>query len=427
MDVCAAGSGGKIEGRGGPQRIGDGKHPERRPKIVHQAVSPHPADKPGFCLYLGITDSFSTARPHGCSMANPARTKILVVDDTEVNISILAEFLGPEYDIDTAAGGLQALQRVAAAPPDLILLDVMMPGMDGFEVCRRLKSDDQTADIPIIFITALDDVAAETRGLALGAIDFITKPFNPAVVRARVANHLALREAARLKDDVERIMRHDLKSPLTTVISLPQLLLMDENLSQIQRGMLRRIEDAGYTLMAMVNLSTTLFRMERGSYELRPEDMDLAAVTRKVLAGFAETAAMRQVRLALLPGQQGAVIPFRGEELLCHSMLCNLVGNALDASPAGETVLVKLQTQDHGGVRIDIVNKGQVPAEFMDRFFEKYATSGKDRGTGLGTYSARLIARAHGGDIDMTSDAGVVTVSVRLPGDVRPNGQAGFS
>jgi CheY-like chemotaxis protein len=276
------------------ERIGDGKRPERRPKIVHQAVSPHPADKPGFCLYLGITYSFSTARPHGCSMANPARAKILVVDDTEVNISILAEFLGPEYDIDTAAGGLQALQRVAAAPPDLILLDVMMPGMDGFEVCRRLKSDDQTADIPIIFITALDDVATETRGLALGAIDFITKPFNPAVVRARVANHLALREAARLKEDVERIMRHDLKSPLTTVISLPQLLLMDENLSQIQRGMLRRIEDAGYTLMAMVNLSTTLFRMERGSYELRPEDMDLAAVTGKVLAGFAETAAMRR-------------------------------------------------------------------------------------------------------------------------------------
>jgi two-component system, sensor histidine kinase and response regulator len=78
-------------------------------------------------------------------------------------------------------------------------------------------------------------------------------------------------------------------------------------------------------------------------------------------------------------------------------------------------------------VRIDIVNKGQVPAEFMDRFFEKYATSGKDRGTGLGTYSARLIARAHGGDIDMASVAGVVTVSVRLPGDVRSNGQTGFS
>jgi CheY-like chemotaxis protein len=359
-------------------------------------------------------------------MTNRTRAKILVVDDTEVNIDILAEFLGGEYDIDTAASGPQALQKAATSPPDLILLDVMMPGMDGFEVCAKLKADEQTADIPIIFITALDDVAAETRGLALGAIDFITKPFNPAVVRARVANHLALREAARLKEDVERIMRHDLKSPLTTVVSLPQLLLMDENLNEAQRGMLQRIEDAGYTLMAMINLSTTLFRMERGSYELKPDDMDLAAVTGKVLAGFAETAAMRKVELVMLPGEADAAIPFRGEELLCHSMLCNLVGNALDASAPGGTVRVCLEPQSDGGARIDIVNSGSVPPELRDRFFDKYATFGKKRGTGLGTYSARLIAQAHGGNIDMESGGGLVTLSVRLPGEIRSGDERGF-
>jgi CheY-like chemotaxis protein len=350
-------------------------------------------------------------------MADQKRSKILVVDDAEVNIDILVEFLGGEYDVVTAASGQRALEIAAFAPPDIILLDVVMPGMDGFEVCRRLKSDERTDDIPVIFITALDDVAAETTGLALGAIDFIAKPFNPGVVRARVANHLALREAARLKEDVERIMRHDLKSPLTTVISLPQLLLMDDNLDETQRSMLRRIEDAGYTLMAMINLSTTLFRMERGSYELKPEDMDLAAVTRKVLAGFAETAAMRRIELKLLHGGREAdsALPFRGEELLCHSMLCNLVSNALDASPNGETVLLSLDQQAGSGVRIDILNKGEVPTELDGRFFEKYATAGKTRGSGLGTYSAQLIAQAHGGDISMESGNGRVTVSVRLP------------
>lgn len=348
-------------------------------------------------------------------MEDQKRAKILVVDDAELNIDILVEFLGGEYDVVTAASGQRALEIAAFAPPDIILLDVVMPGMDGFEVCRRLKSDERTADIPIIFITALDDVAAETTGLALGAIDFITKPFNPGVVRARVANHLALREAARLKEDVERIMRHDLKSPLTTVITLPQLLLMDDNLEEAQRSMLRRIEDAGYTLMAMINLSTTLFRMERGSYELKPENMDMAAVTRKVLAGFAETAAMRRIELQMLPGGQEN-IPFQGEELLCHSMLCNLISNALDASPHRETVQVSLNALAEGGVRIDIVNRGQVPPELGDRFFEKYATSGKTHGIGLGTYSARLIARAHGGDISMESGSGLVTVSVWLPG-----------
>jgi CheY-like chemotaxis protein len=342
------------------------------------------------------------------------RAKILVVDDAEVNIDILVEFLGGEYNVDPATDGLQALERVVTEAPDIILLDVIMPGMDGFEVCRRLKADERTAEIPVIFITALDDISSETRGLALGAIDFITKPFNPGVVRARVANHLALREAIRLREDVERIMRHDLKSPLTTVITLPQLLLMDDNIDDAQQSMLRRIEDAGYTLLAMINLSTTLLRMERGSYDLCPEDMDLAAVARKVLAGFVETAAMRRIELKLVPADQDAVVPFRGEELLCHSMLCNLIGNALDASPKGETVQVFLKSED-GGLRVDIVNRGQVPPELEGRFFEKYATCGKTRGTGLGTYSARLIARAHGGDIFMESKNGRVTVSVWLP------------
>jgi two-component system, sensor histidine kinase and response regulator len=289
-----------------------------------------------------------------------------VVDDTEVNIDILAEFLGGEYDIDTATNGPQALQKAATSPPDLILLDVMMPGMDGFEVCARLKADEKTADIPIIFITALDDVAAETRGLALGAIDFITKPFNPAVVRARVANHIALREAARLKEDVERIMRHDLKSPLTTVISLPPA---PAHGREPGRGPARHAAaHRGRGLHAHGHdqpLHHPLSGWSEGATNLQPDDMDLAAVTRKVLAGFAETAAMRKVKLVMLPGEADAAIPFRGEELLCHSMLCNLVGNALDASAPGGTLRVCLEPQSDGGARIDIVNSGSVPPELQ--------------------------------------------------------------
>lgn len=348
-------------------------------------------------------------------MTGMKRARILIADDSEINVLVLREFLEDDYDIITASDGGQALRRIEEDPPDIVLLDIMMPGLDGYQVCERLKGNDRTAEIPVIFITALDDVAAESRGLELGAIDFITKPFNPGIVKARVRNHIALREAARLKEDVERIMRHDLKSPLGTVIILPQLLLMDDNLTDAQRDMLGRIEDAGYTLMAMINLSTTLFRMERGSYELAPEDMDLAAVARKVLAGFSETADMRRIGLKLLVDgrEEDARVPYRGEELLCHSMLANLVGNALDASPHGGTVRVAMESSE--GVRIDIVNAGDVPPRLRERFFEKYATAGKSRGTGLGTYSARLIAMAHGGDIAMACGGGEVTVSVRLP------------
>ncbi len=352
-------------------------------------------------------------------MASNTVGPILVVDDTEANIDILVETLAPDYDVSVALSGADALDSVAEELPELILLDVMMPEMDGYEVCRRLKADERTADIPVIFITALSDATDEAKGLELGAIDYITKPFNPAIVKARVKNHLALREAARLKDDVERIMRHDLKSPLTAVISLPQLVLMDDNLTESQRDMLLRIEDAGYMLLSMINLSTSIFKMERGTYRMTPESMNLAALIRKLFGSVEDTAELRDIRLELLIQGHGATpdesFICEGEELLCYSMFSNLIGNALEASPHNTSIRVALDRTEQGAVSITVINEGEVPEQVRETFFEKYATAGKSRGTGLGTYSARLIANAHGGDICMQSRDGLVQVCVTLP------------
>ncbi|MBF0509160.1 MAG: SpoIIE family protein phosphatase [Deltaproteobacteria bacterium] len=120
---------------------------------------------------------------------------ILAVDDTEINLDLLVETLGDLYEVIVAVNGFDALEIVASAPPDLILLDIMMPGMDGYEVCRRLKADDRSRDIPVIFITAMGESEDETKGLELGAIDYLTKPINPAIVQARVKNHLQLKLA----------------------------------------------------------------------------------------------------------------------------------------------------------------------------------------------------------------------------------------
>ena len=125
----------------------------------------------------------------------PDSNRILIVDDTSENLAILGELLSG-YRRNFALNGVDALAMLRAeAPPDLILLDLMMPGMDGFEVCRILKSDPKLRDIPVIFITAVDDSAAETKGFELGAVDYITKPFNAAVVKARVKTHLDLKAA----------------------------------------------------------------------------------------------------------------------------------------------------------------------------------------------------------------------------------------
>lgn len=129
--------------------------------------------------------------------------KILIVDDVPMNIKVLAEIIkSPDYEILAATDGKTALQLSASEKPDLILLDIMMPNIDGYEVCKRLKFDKQTKNIPIIFVTARGEEDDETRGLELGAVDYITKPINPLIVKARVKNHLELK---RKRDTLETL------------------------------------------------------------------------------------------------------------------------------------------------------------------------------------------------------------------------------
>ncbi|HXU94779.1 MAG TPA: diguanylate cyclase [Gallionella sp.] len=145
------------------------------------------------------------------SHGNDARPRILIVDDERININILNSLLKTDYRIMAATGGEQAIKAAVDGQPDLILLDILMPGMDGHLVCRKLKSNPATRAIPIIFITAMGDVENETMGFALGAVDYISKPFNNAVVKARVGVHLRLK---RQNDMLESLASMD---PLTSV------------------------------------------------------------------------------------------------------------------------------------------------------------------------------------------------------------------
>ncbi|MFP4307741.1 MAG: response regulator [Desulfococcaceae bacterium] len=360
--------------------------------------------------------------------------RILIVDDDPGVLRVLGEILGAEYRRLAARSGERALRIIAAdPPPDLILLDVVMPGMDGYEVCRRLKASSRTRDIPVIFITALANAADERRGLEEGAVDFLSKPINPMVVRARVRTHLALlqarreleaknrelREAACLREDVERMARHDLKSPLNAIIGLPDLIrAAPGELTEKQLKYLETIKASGYRMLNMINASLDLFKMERGIYRFEPGKVDLVSVIGRILHEWRDpdqTAPQPPVDLRLGERPAGAAEPFwvHGEELLCYTMLSNLIGNALEASPKGERATVILENGDRPAVRVR--NRGAVAPEIRDRFFEKYATFGKRRGTGLGTYSARLIAEVHGGEIWLdTSEEGFTTVGVRF-------------
>ena len=159
-------------------------------------------------------------------MADLTNCRILVVDDIESNIDILVDVLGSDYEVSVAMDGETALQTIIEVTPDLILLDIMMPGMDGYEVCKRLKADENTQKIPIIFLTAMTEERDEARGLALGVADYVTKPFSPALIRARVRNQLELKL---YRDHLEElVMERTRELALTQEVTIDGLAVLAE-------------------------------------------------------------------------------------------------------------------------------------------------------------------------------------------------------
>ena len=146
-------------------------------------------------------------------MSDLSNLRLLVVDDIESNIDILVDMLGDDYRVSVAMDGESALEDIKESPPDLILLDIIMPGIDGYEVCKRLKSDKETRDIPVIFLTSLSEESNEAKGLALGAVDYITKPFSSELVKSRVHNHLELKQ---YRDHLEELDRKRTQQLLLT-------------------------------------------------------------------------------------------------------------------------------------------------------------------------------------------------------------------
>ena len=227
------------------------------------------------------------------------------------------------------------------------------------------------------------------------------------------------KELEQLREDVERLMRHDLKSPLNGVIGLPQIMLDDENLTPQQVERLTLIQETGYRMLNHINLSLDLYKMETGAFEYEPGLVESAGLLKRLLHDLGLKAGNKGVKLEALvkgaPSDKAESILFQADEPLCYTMLANLLDNAVDASPMGERITLRLE-EEPDAVAFSVHNVGPVPKAIRDTFFGKYATHGKTKGTGLGTYSAKLIAEAQGGSIRMeTSRQEGTTVTIRLP------------
>ncbi len=358
---------------------------------------------------------------------------ILIVDDIPDNVEILGEILSPEYLIKFALNGQKALQLAQVSPiPDLILLDIMMPEMNGYDVCLALRKNPVTEKIPVIFVTAKNEDYDEVKGFEVGAVDYLTKPVSPIVVRARIKTHLQLQgamltlekqkgileENIRLREDVERITRHDLKSPLTAFINIPKMLMRDKNQTPDQVELLEILSKSGLRMLEMVNRSLDLYKMEKNQYIPNKVPGDVAKLVRQIFSELEVLASTNEIPVSLFingnkAGDESNFI-IQGEESLFFSMLSNLIKNALEASPPGKEVRADFSFA--GKYLIEIKNQGEIPAAIRDRFLDRYVTFGKQGGTGRGVYSARLMARTLCGDLRFRSDPENGTViSVELP------------
>jgi len=360
----------------------------------------------------------------------PARRTILMVDDTEDNLLLLSALFKDEYRVRIAQSGEKALTLCQSDnPPDLVLLDIMMPGMDGFEVARRMREHPVSEMIPVIFVTAMSDEGTRVRGLELGAVDFVTKPINPDILKLRVHNFMryvelhkqlqadydGMLELAHLREDIEHITRHDMKGPLAGVIGLVQALADDDSMNFRQVGQLRMAEETALQVLGMINLSSELFKIETGRFKLDAKPVNIGDILRRIVETSRITFAEKHITVSIdtdMPVGQDVPVAL-GEAMFCYSLLQNLIRNACEAAPPKGRVDVKLI--DETPLRIVIQNKGVVPADIRDRFFEKFVTSGKEGGTGLGTYSAKLLAEAQNGTLTMdVSDAENQTILTLL-------------
>ncbi len=228
-----------------------------------------------------------------------------------------------------------------------------------------------------------------------------------------------LQEALQLREQVERIGRHDLKNPLNAILNIP-LLIQDREpwLTPETKELLNHCQQSAHKMLEMINRSLDLYKIEMGTYPLKPVQFDLVPLLHQVARDCAlsyEEKRHQSPAAVDFQGVQSALI--LGEELLCHSLFSNLLMNALEASPPGKRISIQIEQDPNAGIcSVRITNWGEVPSAIRARFFEKLVTHGKQRGTGLGTYSARLCAEVQGGSVALdTSQPGKTSVWVHLP------------
>jgi len=345
---------------------------------------------------------------------------ILIVDDEKSGRDTLGALLYTQnYNLVFACDGSEALSKVAEIEPQVILLDVMMPSLDGFEVCRRLKADPQWRYIPIILVTALDSQEDLLLGFEAGADDFLSKPVNGVELRARVRSMLRLKQQFNelkatllLREDLTNMIVHDMRTPLVTILGYSELLLrrnliMAEGILDMQR-----IQAQARRLHSFTNDILMLAKLKQRQLILNPSLVDVTWLILQAQESHAILAESKNVQVVThLPDETRQLLL---DVNLFQRVLDNLISNALKFSPAAGIVTIQLEYSDEQpeteqvspSFWVKVIDEGPgIPQALRKRVFDKFETGTMDESdmaqVGLGLSFCKMVVEAHGGTISV--------------------------
>ncbi|HEY5510347.1 MAG TPA: hybrid sensor histidine kinase/response regulator [Prolixibacteraceae bacterium] len=354
------------------------------------------------------------------------RANILIVDDVPANLKVLGEILkGEGYLVRPVPNGVLALKVAERTEPDLILLDIMMPDLNGFEVCKLLKENKKVCDIPVIFISALNDTQDIVKALRSGGVDFISKPFQAEEVIARVKTHLQLRYQSKklveqskelqkliaTKDKFFSIIAHDLRGPLGGFMGITELLV--EDLSPDEKNELTI--ELNHSAKALYNLLENLLewaRMQQGQTSFNPGKINLNGLVHECLNAQIDSIRKKEINVDIAISESHEVF---ADANLLQSIVRNLLSNAVKFTPRNGTIAVSTYLTHHNSTVVIIKDSGiGMKSEMASNLFQLNVNNSRpgtegERSSGLGLQLCKEFVEKHGGEIWVESEVNVGT------------------
>ncbi len=358
---------------------------------------------------------------------NPSENKILIVDDVQSNILLLKVILKAEkYQLEVAENGIQCLEKVPEFKPDLILLDVMMPDLNGFEVCERLKANPETASIPVIFLTALNNTSDIVKGFQVGGNDFISKPFNKEELMIRVRHQISLITAQRIiesqndelkrtiagRDKLYSVIAHDLRSPIGSIKMVLNMMLLSLPEEKIGEEMYDLLNTANQTTEEVFSLLDNLLKWTKsliGRLNVVKQDINVCDTVRGVQQVFTAAAELKDITFNM---EVPEVIQCTCDIDMLKTVMRNFLSNALKFSPEKTAITIRCEEID-GFAQISVSDQGcGIDDEGKSKLLKTdthYSTFGlnNEEGSGLGLLLCQDFILKNGGRIWFESEVGV--------------------